>query len=77
MHYELWEMVSRNMLADFESEAEALAEIRRLFEINPPEMVEDLMLAWRDGNRGGTLAEGASLAQLARAAHPDRRSISA
>jgi hypothetical protein len=68
MHYELWGTLSRNMLADFETEADALAEIRALLEINPPEMVDELVLVWRDGNSGGTLAEGAALAARAGAA---------
>ena len=66
MHYELWETLSRNMLADFGTESEALAEVRELLEINPPEMVDELVLVWRDGDRGGTLAAGAELAARAR-----------
>src|SRR5688572_13536762 len=72
MHYELWETLSRNMLADFETEADALAEIRALLQINPPEMVDELVLVWRDGSRGGTLAEGTALAAWARAATSGR-----
>jgi hypothetical protein len=72
MHYELWETLSRNMLADFGTESEALTEIRELLAINPPEMADELVLVWRDGDRGGTLAEGADLAARARAAGPSR-----
>jgi hypothetical protein len=74
MHYELWETLSRNMLADFATEADALTEIRALLEINPPEMVDELVLVWRDGNRGGTVAEGAELAARARATGTGRGS---
>jgi hypothetical protein len=76
MHYELWETLSRNMLADFGSEAEALTEIRELLEINPPEMADELVLIWRDGDQGGTLAEGAELAARARTTGPGRGSLS-
>jgi hypothetical protein len=66
MHYEFWETVSRNMLADFATESEALTEVRDLLEINTPDMVDELVLVWRDGARGGTVAEGADLAARAR-----------
>ena len=72
MHYELWETLSRNMLADFETEADALSEICALLDLNPPEMVDELVLVWRDGTQGGTLAEGADLAARARAARAGR-----
>jgi hypothetical protein len=77
MHYELWETLSRNMLADFETEVEALAEIRELLEINPPEMADELVLVWRDGEQGGTVVEGAELAARARAVDPRRGTLSA
>ena len=67
MHYELWDLLSRNMLADFDTESEALVAVRDLLAINPPEMADELTLAWRDGERGGVIAEGAALATLARA----------
>jgi hypothetical protein len=76
VHYELWDMLSRNMLADFGSEAEALAEIRDLLELNPAEMMDELVLIWRDGEQGGTLAEGAELADRARATGPSRDALS-
>ena len=61
MHYELWETLSRNMLADFDTDSQALAEVRALLAINPTETVDELVLVWRDGSRGGTLAEGTDL----------------
>ena len=66
MHYELWDLLSRNMLADFDTESEALVAVRELLAINPPEMADELTLAWRDGDRGGVFAEGAALAKRAR-----------
>jgi hypothetical protein len=65
MHYELWDLPSRNMLADFDTETEALTAVRDLLAINPPEMADTLILVWRDGGAGGTLAEGAALASQA------------
>jgi hypothetical protein len=77
MHYELWDILSRNLLDDFDAEPEALAAVRDLLAINPPEMAYELMLVWRDGDRGGTLAEGAALAVRARTVGPGRAPLSA
>jgi len=65
MHYELWDLLSPNLLADFDSEMEALTAVRDLLAINPAEMADELALVWRDGAEGGTLAEGSNLAQRA------------
>jgi hypothetical protein len=75
MHYELWDIVSRNMLMDFGSETEALTEIRALLDINTPDMADELVLLWRDGADGGTVAEGATLAARARNTGPERGSL--
>jgi hypothetical protein len=72
MHYELWDLLSRNLLADFDTEPEALTAVRDLLAINPSEMADELMLVWRDGSDGGTLAEGATLAARARDVGPGR-----
>jgi hypothetical protein len=72
MHYELWDTLSRNLLADFDTEPEALTAVRDLLAINPPEMADELVLVWRDGSDGGTLAEGAALAAWARGIGPGR-----
>ncbi len=66
MHYELWDLLSRNLLADFDTEPEALIAVRDLLAINSPEMADELTLAWRDGERGGIVAEGTALAVRAR-----------
>jgi hypothetical protein len=76
MHYELWELLSRNLLADFDTETEALTCVRDLLAINPPEMAEELILVWRDGADGGTVAEGTALAALARRADQGRATVS-
>ena len=77
MHYELWDVTSRNMLADFDTEAEALREVRGLLAINPPDMADELLLVWRDGDQGGTLAEGTALASRAEAVGPGHQSLTA
>lgn len=69
MPYELWDTLSRNMLEDFESEAEALAAVAALLAVNEPDMAEGLMLVRVGGLDGGAeVASGASLAARARAA---------
>jgi hypothetical protein len=74
MHYELWDLLSRNLLADFDTESEALIAVRDLLAINTPEMADDLTLAWRDGERGGIVAEGTALAARARVVDTGRTS---
>jgi hypothetical protein len=76
MHYELWDLLSRNLLADFDTEPEALTAVRDLLAINPPEMAEELALVWRDGADGGTLAEGTALAARAQDSGADRTPLS-
>jgi len=75
MHYELWELLSRNLLADFDTEPEALTAVRDLLAVNPPEMADELVLVWRDGAEGGTLAQGTALAARARGADPGREPL--
>ena len=72
MHYELWDALSRNLLADFDTEVQALAAVRDLLAINDPEMADELILVWRDADRGGTVVEGAELAARARTVAPGR-----
>lgn len=76
MHYELWDVRSRNMLADYDTESEALAAVRELLAINEPEMADELALAWRDGSAGGTVAEGVTLASRAQQAGPGPTQLS-
>jgi hypothetical protein len=75
MHYELWDTVSRNLLDDYDTEAEALAAIGALLELNDPDMADSLELLRVGGPGGGALvAYGAELAIRAQAAASDRRS---
>jgi hypothetical protein len=72
MHYELLDLLSRNLLADFDTEPEALTSVRDRLAINPPEMADELIPVRRDGSDGGTLAEGAALGARARGIDPGR-----
>ena len=73
MHYELWDTESRNLLDDFDTEAEALAAIRALLVINEPEMAHALALLRVGGPGGGALvAQGSDLAARARSATAGR-----
>ena len=69
MHYELWDTESRNMLDDFDTEAEALAMIGALLAINEPGSAEALMLIRINRpDCGAVVASGEELAVRARAA---------
>jgi hypothetical protein len=77
MHYELWDTESRNLLEDFDTEAEALEAARELIVLNPGVFPAALALARIEGpGCRTTVAVGADLATLARGdgAQPDRRS---
>jgi hypothetical protein len=64
--YELWDTESRNLLDDFDTEAEALHAVRELVALNGAACTGALALTRVDGNgRMTTLAMGASLATLA------------
>jgi hypothetical protein len=72
MHYELWDMVSRNLLDDFETEAEALAAIGALLAINEPDMADGLALIRVGGQGGGAIvARDVELAARAQATTPE------
>lgn len=75
MHYELWDTASGNLLDDFDTEAEALATIWALMEINnEPNMTADMALLRIDDHPdgGAMIARGADLATVALAARPER-----
>lgn len=73
MHYEVWDIESRNLLDDFESEDEALATIREWMAEEGPEATTYLaLLRFDSAGGGGTIAEGADLAALALSAAPER-----
>jgi hypothetical protein len=66
VHYELWDTVSRNLLDDFATEAEALAAIGELLALNEPDIAEGLTLLRVGGPDGGaTVASGTELAARA------------
>ncbi len=57
MHYELWDTVSRNLLDDFDTEADALVAVRELLVANGSDMAGELALI-----RVGAPAETATIA---------------
>jgi glutamyl-tRNA synthetase len=57
--------------------AELLTAVRDRLAISPPSTADELLLVWRDGDRGGTLAQGAELAARARATSRGRAPRSA
>jgi hypothetical protein len=62
MHYELWDTQSRNMLDDFASEADVLAEVRMLVETHGPSVADTLVLGeMGDDGRTTALATGQNL----------------
>jgi hypothetical protein len=69
--YELWDMQSRNLLDDFDTEAEALAVVRELLALNGPESAYALALTRVDADgRMTTLAQRDHLATHAWANEP-------
>lgn len=65
--YELWTLDTGNMVADYESEAAALAEVRSYVEAHGREAVSDWALA-RNGDSESDfqrIADGDTLADLA------------
>jgi|GraSoiStandDraft_45_1057281.scaffolds.fasta_scaffold1010642_1 hypothetical protein len=78
MRYELWDTESRNLLYDFDTEAEALDAARELIELNRPSYPGALALTRVEADgRMRTVALGAELAQRAGAAESKGRSLSA
>jgi hypothetical protein len=71
--YELWDMQSRNLLDDFDTEAEALEAVRSLIALNGPGGADALALTrvQADG-RMATLATGSALARRAETAGTQR-----
>jgi hypothetical protein len=69
--YELWDTESRNLLDDFDTEAEALEAVRALIALNGLHCTQALALTrvWSDG-RMSTVATGDALAVLAETPRP-------
>jgi hypothetical protein len=66
-HYGLWELQSRNLVADFTSERDALALVWENIKHSGPEIADTLALDVEDENgEGHLIATGQELAELAR-----------
>ena len=76
MFYALWDLESGNSLGDFDSEAEALAVVRDLLDVNEPDYADALSLERADDDgKTVVVALGAELAARARFDEdPSRRS---
>lgn len=73
MYYELWDTQTRNLLYDFDTEAEALDAASELIDLNGS--IYPSVLALARGNDDGTttwLAHGDALASRIQAAHSQR-----
>ena len=75
MRYELWGLHPASLIDSFETEADALDEVRGV--LNAGWQADDLSLGRVEGTSGSLIAEGVALARLARESGPDRRSLSA
>ena len=75
MRYELWGLHPANLIDSFESEAEALAEVRGL--LDEGWSPEDLSLGRVEGASGSLVAEGSALAALAGASDKGKQARSA
>ena len=65
MAYELWSGASGNLLNRYETEAEALAAVRRIAAANDREYVAALGLVHDNHGRSRLIAEGEALVQRA------------
>jgi hypothetical protein len=63
--FELWDTDAGNMIGAYETETEALAEVRGLLDENGSDYATDLALARRREDGGDQIAEGAALAHRA------------
>ena len=75
MRYEVWGLHPANLIEAFETEAEALDEVRGLLDAGWS--AEDLSLGQVEGSSGTVIAEGDDLAVLARSTGSERRPLSA
>ena len=75
--YELWEVISGNMMASFDTEAEALAAVSRRAVQDGPQSVDSLSLVAVDTeDEHADIVEVASGADLLRHARPKQPSVS-
>jgi hypothetical protein len=75
--YELWELATGNLVGGYETEAAALAVVRRSIEQWGRASVATLALARESRGRTKALAEGDALAERALAAAPEAAARSA
>jgi hypothetical protein len=65
MHFELWDLDSRNLLYDFDTLDEAIEAARELTDLNPDRYPEKMALFRSDGDTNSKwLARGEALLQL-------------
>ena len=73
MFYELWDLDSGNMIGDFDTEAEALAVVRSLLEVNANSFADLLSLGCTDDDGSFRIvSQGRPLAARADRAHEER-----
>lgn len=78
MRYELWDTESRNLLYDFDTEAQALDAARDLIDLNRPSYPDALALTRVEADgRMATVALGVELSERVRAAESRDRPLSA
>ena len=67
--YQLWDTDTRNLVAEFDTQEEALAAVKRTLEVDGRELAETLFLGVdEEGAAGGVIAQGAALVALAQSA---------
>jgi hypothetical protein len=65
MHFELWDLVSRNLLYDFDTLDEAVEAARELTALNPDVYPQEMALFRHEGESNSKwLARGADLLKL-------------
>ena len=73
--YQLWDTDTRNLVAEFDTQEEALAAVKRTLEVDGHELAEALFLGVDgEGEAGGVIAQGAALVALAQGTATGRAS---
>jgi hypothetical protein len=72
MYFELWDMRTRNLIEEFDTEAEALAYVREVLHTYGEEAASGYTLGWQDleAKSGAAIAHGVALVQRALQMHP-------
>ncbi len=67
--YQLWDTDTRNLVAEFDTQEQALAAVKRTLEVDGRALAETLFLGVdEEGGAGGVIAQGAALVALAQGA---------